>query len=78
MIEGLYIHNDGNCKFCKDRNFLYVKAEIMIGKKVLIMDDDADLLHLASNIIQNAEAQTIKAHGLELLCEYGYNVEGIH
>jgi len=38
----------------------------MIGKKVLIIDDDSDLLHLVSYIFQKAGAQTIAAHdGLE-------------
>jgi two-component system KDP operon response regulator KdpE len=38
----------------------------MIGKKVLIIDDDADLLHLVGHIFQKAGAQTITAHdGLE-------------
>lgn len=39
---------------------------IMIGKKVLLVDDDNDLLQLSSHIFKNAGAQVITAHdGLE-------------
>jgi two-component system, OmpR family, alkaline phosphatase synthesis response regulator PhoP len=38
----------------------------MIGKKVLLVDDDNDLLQLSSHIFKNAGAQVITAHdGLE-------------
>ncbi len=35
----------------------------MVGKKILIIDDDPDLLHLAGQIFQRAGAQTIATNG---------------